>query len=283
METLVWRVVGASVQGTSHFERDTPCQDAHQYMVLPAGMLVVAVADGAGTAARSDEGAAVAVRQAMSSLQTALAERAPSDEIEWCTVMSQAFEDARAAIVQLTAQDDSLLRDFATTLTCVVTTADQVIAGQIGDGLAVAQDASGNLLTLARPQRGEYANEAYFLTMPQANDYVDIQVHPFAAHALAVSTDGLLRLALELPQYEPHAPFFTPLFAFATTIEDEALATQQLTDFLASARVCARTDDDKTLVLAARLPLQPAEPDILTLASSAPAEHGQSEESQPAA
>jgi hypothetical protein len=281
MNSLAWRVVGASVQGTSHFERDTPCQDAHLCAVLPSGVLVVAVADGAGTAARSDEGAAVAVQQTIASLQVMLDTHTPGDESEWRTLMSQVFEDARSAIVQLADQNDSSLRDFATTLTCVVVTEDQMIAGQIGDGLAVAQDDAGNLVALSRPQRGEYANEAYFLTMPQAGDYVDIQVHAYAAHALAVSTDGLLRLALKLPQYDPHAPFFTPLFAFATTIEDETLATQQLIDFLASARVCARTDDDKTLVLAARPPLQPAEPDILT--TSAPAGHGQSEESQPVA
>ena len=63
--------------------------------------------------------------------------------------------------------------------------------------------------------------------------------------------ESALRLALKLPGYEPHAPFFKPLFTFITGAEDETLATQQLAGFLASARVCARTDDDKTLVLAA--------------------------------
>ena len=138
------------------------------------------------------------------------------------------------------------------------------------------QDGDGSLVSTVRPQRGEYANEAYFLTMPQAGEYVEIQVHDLPAQALAVSTDGLLRLALKLPQYEPHRPFFTPLFAFIRGLHEEDLGVQQLADFLGSERVCARTDDDKTLVLAARLPPSSSEPDILT--SSAPSEH--SEESQ---
>ena len=48
-----WRIVGASVQGTSHQKDDIPCQDAHGYRVLLSGAIVVAVADGAGTASRS--------------------------------------------------------------------------------------------------------------------------------------------------------------------------------------------------------------------------------------
>ena len=89
--------------------------------------------------------------------------------------------------------------------------------------------------------------------MPQAGDYLEVQVHTLTAQALAMSTDGLLRLALKLPAYEPHPPFFKPLFAFIAEAGDTAVASQQLAGFLASPRVCARTDDDKTLVLAARM------------------------------
>ena len=235
-------------------ERDVPCQDAHLYRVLPEGHLVIAVADGAGSAARSDEGARLAVQQAILSLEIVLSDSIPTDELLWRATMAQCFADAGDAIAQLAAQDGSSLRVFATTLTCAVVTPDQLIVGQIGDGLAVASDGEGNLLATVRPQRGEYANEAYFLTMPQAGDYVDVQVHALTVRALAMSTDGLLRLALKLPAYAPHPPFFKPLFAFIAAAGDTALAGQQLAGFLASPRVCARTDDDKTLVLAARTP-----------------------------
>jgi hypothetical protein len=71
--------------------------------------------------------------------------------------------------------------------------------------------------------------------------------------SLALISDGLLRLAVSLPDYEPSPRFFRPLWDFATQAEDETQAQEQLTAFLASERVCARTDDDKTLVLAVRL------------------------------
>ena len=143
---------------------------------------------------------------------------------------------------------------FATTLTCAVLTTDMVVLGQIGDGFVVSHDEENMMFTLTQPQRGEYANEVYFLSMPRAVDRVDISVHIMDIRALALSTDGLLRLALRLPGYEPHQPFFTPLFNFVSQIEAEELATRQLYEFLISPRVCARTEDDKTLVLISRDP-----------------------------
>jgi hypothetical protein len=67
-------------------------------------------------------------------------------------------------------------------------------------------------------------------------------------------TDGLIRLALNLTRNEPHFSFFTPLLAFTAQAEDLVTAEEQLAAFLASERVCARTDDDKTLVLVVRMP-----------------------------
>ena len=69
---------------------------------------------------------------------------------------------------------------------------------------------------------------------------------------LALLSDGLVRLALHLPELTPHAPFFVPLLSFVASAADEDQASRQLAAFLDSERVCARTDDDKALVLAVR-------------------------------
>ena len=34
--TDTWRVIGASVQGTSHEDAGVPCQDAHCFKICPA-------------------------------------------------------------------------------------------------------------------------------------------------------------------------------------------------------------------------------------------------------
>lgn len=249
---MSWHVIGASVQGTSHLAGETPCQDAHRVRQLPSGEWLIAIADGAGSAARSAEGAQQAVERAITALEEALSSAQPKDENAWHAMMATVFASARAEVVKLAERTGAPLRDFATTLLCAVIGGEKLVVAQVGDGLAVTRDGAGQMECAARPQRGEYANEATFITMPQAAEYVDTQICDGAIDAVAFSTDGLLRLALKLPGYAPHAPFFTPLFDFAAAATDEALAQQQLADFLNSPRVCARTDDDKTLVVAVR-------------------------------
>ena len=252
MSLDAWHILGASVQGAGHAARAMPCQDAHLWRALPGGGFVLAVADGAGSAPRSAEGARQAVMAAIETLAAGLADPWPAGVAGWTALLTEAYQAARDALSQLAAAAHAPLAEFATTLACAVAAEPWLITAQLGDGWIVAETAAGELLLAARPQRGEYANEAYFLTMNQALDGLEVRVYRESVCALAASTDGLLRLALRLPEGEPHAPFFRPLFAFAATAGQDGRAQQELVRFLASAQVCARTDDDKTLVLAAR-------------------------------
>jgi hypothetical protein len=220
--------------------------------VLPRGELVVAVADGAGSSERSDEGAQTVVREAVASLTAAIEGRFVWSQSSWQEAMQEAFRRARAVLDELAASEEAGLRAFAATLTCAVATDDRLIVGQIGDCLAVTADTFGDLSTVVQPQKGEYASETFFLTGPDALDAVEIEIISRRTKSLAVISDGLTRLAVKLPDYEPAARFFDPLWAFAVEAEDTAQAEAEMVAFLASERVCARSDDDKTLVLAVR-------------------------------
>jgi len=287
-----WRVIAASVVGTSHRARAVPCQDAQAYRILADGTLVVAVADGAGSAARAEAGAACAVARAVAAMVDGYGEirgalgtddgaevgehspptgsrsssadaprdrfsswgdaDRPSVEARGRAWMAKVFGAAREGLEDLAIAEWEPRRAFACTLTCAVATADGLLVGQIGDGVAVARGADGELFAASRPQKGEYANEASFLTMDGALDQMEVAVFARPIEALAVTTDGLLRLALELPRHVPHAPFFRPLLRFADEASDPEGACAQLATFLASERICRRTDDDKTLVIAVR-------------------------------
>ena len=252
MTAQVWRISGASVQGTSHLEKNIPCQDTHAFRLTANGDLLLAIADGAGSADRSREGAQAAAEQLLAGLETALQNGAPDNEAGWNALVGGAFAAARQAVVDLADANNEILRSFATTLACGVVSSGWLVAGQIGDGAVVAEDEDGGLFLTARPQRGEYANEAYFLTMPEAQDYLVVYSSKHPIRSLALTTDGLLRLAFKLPDYEPSPRFFEPLLTYigSTASQDEAEAS--LVEFLNSTRVCARTDDDKTLLLATR-------------------------------
>lgn len=254
MPASKWRFLGVSVQGTSHLEKNTPCQDAHACLQTPNGELLLAVADGAGSAKRSQEGAQLAVKHAVSALTSALQRNVPDSESGWQEMIGQAFSDALQAIVELASGSDLPLNTFSTTLACAVVTDDWIAAGQIGDGAIVSENENCELSLMIHPQRGEYANEAYFLTMPDGLNYLAYYASKSFVRSVILTSDGLLRLAFKLPEYEPSSRFFQPLINFTAEMEDTEQAHLQLVAFLNSARINSRTDDDKTLVLATLVP-----------------------------
>ena len=248
-----WRVTGVSVQGVSHRRMDLPCQDALGYRIMDGGVLVVALADGAGSAAYASEGAQMAVEEALRALVTRLdGSSLPGAPEAWRNLMSASFASARARVLAQAEETAEPAREYAATLTGVIADGRCLAVAQVGDGAVIAEDEDGQLWTASRLQRGEYANETHFLTEDGALDRVVIEVFERPVRALAVMSDGLVRLALKMPAQEPHAPFFQPLFRFASTAEDGEKAAARLAEFLDSERVNARTDDDKSLVLAVR-------------------------------
>jgi hypothetical protein len=247
-----WRVVGAAVAGESHLKNGLPCQDYQSSVVLPSGdgqALLIALADGAGSAEYSDLGARLAVEAALEVLGKDLT--APhSPQLDFDRSMRSAFENAQQALFELAAEDNIPARSLATTLTCVAALDGFLIVGQLGDGSVIVQTGEEELQAVTQPQRGEYANETYFLVQEDALEHLQVQVLHYPVRRLAVLSDGLIRLALQMPANLPHVPFFKPLFAFAASVKDSETAAVQLASFLSSERVSARTDDDKSLVLA---------------------------------
>ena len=249
-----WRLVGASVVGTSHLKAGLPCQDAFRYALWPDGV-VIAVSDGAGSAKKAAEGSALAVEAAIDSLLDALieGEGEPSTNEAWQGVVRRAFGAARAALMQHALSKNGSIREYDATLMLLILTERYTVGGLIGDCAAVMLDKAGQLATVCRPQMGEYANMTNFLTQPGALQLLDVQIYVKPVQAVAVFSDGLSRLALNLAQSKPYAPFFKPLFAFTAAIEDEQEAQTQLETFLNSKRINTHTNDDKTLVLGCRV------------------------------
>ena len=127
-----WQVIGAAVQGLSHQKQGLPCQDALEYRCLPGGTLLVALADGAGSATRSELGARAAVQTAVDSLASSLENGQPAECCDWVEMFWETFESARAALIQLAEERDEPLRAFATTLTCLAATPEATDRWAVG-------------------------------------------------------------------------------------------------------------------------------------------------------
>ncbi len=250
-ELFQWRVVAASVRGTSHERVKQLCQDAHHWEMLPEGVLVAAVADGAGSATLGKVGAIVAAQTAVETIRLKKATSpALLDDDGWQVLLSNALEAAKTAVEAEAVACKMTARDLATTLIIVVATPELIAAAQVGDGVAVAGDSQGNLIALTAPQRGEYANETNFLVSPNALDTAQVTLWRGVPANIAVLSDGLQMLALEMTDGKPHVPFFSPLFHFMADVTDETEAKEQLVALLRSERITQRTDDDLTLLLA---------------------------------
>lgn len=248
--SAAWRVIGASVQGVSHIKSGQPCQDAHAWSVLPNGTLIAAVADGAGSAALAEVGATLAVQTVVDFLRRECIENeVPVNEAAWQTLLFEALKAARQRLEDEAQTRACALRDLAATLIAAVVTAELAATAHVGDGAAVLHTRT-ELLLLAAPQASEYVNETTFLVSADYLNVAQFSCWQGRARQLALFTDGLQRLALQMPLQKPHAPFFTPLFQFVANAGAEADA--QLEAFLRSPRIAERADDDLTLLLAAR-------------------------------
>ncbi len=253
----IWNVVGTSIPGASHFKSLLPCQDANAYLLLENGLLIIAVSDGAGSAPHSEQGSFAAVQAATRHLYNELTNAIPETHRQWGQLLLQTFNVTRQAVLDLGQPGGRDPREFACTLTLLIADHEWLVTGQLGDGLAVARTEDGALHLIAEPQRGEYADTTYFLTGSDAGDKFWGRVYRQGLDlppvtALAAMTDGLTNLALDKSTSQPHPPFFEPLLNFPATVTNHSYAVDELNTFLASDRINARTDDDKTLVLAAR-------------------------------
>lgn len=240
-----WQLLGASVTGQAHLERGTGNQDALAAATTADGRLCLAVADGAGSASRSDEGARTAT-------ETAIAALASASSLTARAALDLAFSQAVTAVTALARRSGSQPREFACTLLLVLVTADEVAALQLGDGAVIAEQ-GGSLRRLTPVWRSDYVGETMFITSPGARQQaVTVNAPAADLSALALLTDGLEPVATDLQSGEPFAPFFTPLFSFTGSAADQALRNRQLEELLGSERVRSRTHDDTTLLLAVR-------------------------------
>jgi hypothetical protein len=245
-----WRVVAASVRGVNHERANQPCQDSNYWCTLEAGILIAAIADGAGSAKLSKIGASLASRVAVDTICKQEPTHALHDINTLNSLLINSVKSARIAIESEALARSAKLQDFACTLIVLIASQELIAIAQIGDGAVVGKKRDGNIITLTSPSFGEYINETTFLTSSEAFDIIQFRVWQQRITHIAAFSDGLQMLALKMPEGAPHLPFFTPLFNFISHTQDREDAQNQLVEFLRSSRVQERTEDDVTLLLA---------------------------------
>jgi len=241
-----WRWAAASLVGTSHQRTGAPLQDA--YAAADSGRWLTAiVCDGAGTAEYGRQGAWLAARTFTSSARRWLANQ---NELPTSEVVHAWIDDARVRISNAASRRGVTDRAFASTLSACIAGPSGFIIAQIGDSV-IALKVAGDWLVPCWPQQGEYASSTYFIT--DAEPQVSLVTGDDGVDAIAAFSDGLDAIALNQASQSPHLPFLDPMIRPVAALPSrgrDALLSRQLRSFLATDRVCDRTDDDKTLILA---------------------------------
>lgn len=247
----MWRFASARAIGTSHLKTNLPCQDQIACEVLPRGVVAAAVADGAGSAARAEQGAEIAVDTVIMHIKRSI-EKNRSD---FSTLLWEAAVAARDAIMAKAREEEFEPKDYASTLMAVVLSPDGGGALQIGDGVIVVSEGQREWSWVFWPQRGEYANTTYFLTDEDALERIKIESLPHIITDIALMSDGLEPLALHYASMTVHNPFFNGMFhalhISGGSAEVSTISTS-LEQFLSSERVRSRVDDDLSLILVTR-------------------------------
>jgi len=227
-------------------------------------VLVAVACDGAGSASRSLDGAILTVSRFLREFGEA-AQRSCFDEItrefavDWLSRMRAEIKDRADA-------DDVASREFACTILGAIIGENRAAFMQIGDGAIVVSNRSepDDYGWIFWPQHGEFANQTNFITQDNALEVLDFEAEDHCIDEIAIFTDGIERLVLDLTEKTAHSPFFRTLFGWLmktepAEVETEISTSPVLSTYLGSKQINDRTDDDKTLILATRRPLSGTE------------------------
>ena len=261
MSDVEWRLAHSSVIGTSHEKTGTPCQDAGCCRIVsdPEGrhVLLAVASDGAGSASRSLDGATLTVERFLEEFGDA-ARRSGLDGItkefvgRWLSRLRNEINERAEAV-------DLMAREFACTLVAAIVGEDRAAFFQIGDGAIVVSNRAepDDYGWVFWPQHGEFANQTNFVIQENALEILEFELDYRCIDEVAIFTDGIERLVLDLQEKTAHKPFFRSLFKWlvqteAAPVDDAIPSSQVMVRYLGSKQINDRTDDDKTLILASR-------------------------------
>ena len=250
-----WQYVQAYSIGTSHLLNDLPCQDrALSKVILDSSgeeIFLGAVADGAGSAYRSEEGSEIATKLILQKLENFFRQGKLLTDISR-NVVEQWINQISDQICELANDAGLKRREYACTLLVVAAKPMQGCFFQVVDG-AIVIGLRGEYHPVFWPMTGEYANSTYFITDISAVEQVQFEIiNDRPIEDIALMSDGLQGLALQFTTKTAHSPFFRPMFARLAEESNPGLSetlSASLQRFLESESVCNRTDDDKTLIL----------------------------------
>jgi Protein phosphatase 2C len=155
-----WQVLGASVRGKSHAHRGEHRDDALAVAAADE-LLILAVADGAGSSALSRIGAAVTAQMAVDCTMSRYVadDTNPDTASRLGTAMAHAVHDAALRLHALAALAEVTPAALRTTVVLVAICGDVTLVSQVGDGAVLMQKTDGSVMRVGATRDTAWAGE----------------------------------------------------------------------------------------------------------------------------
>lgn len=241
-----------SIIGTAHqAKKGGVCQDASGVVVLKNGWVVAAIADGLGSAKKSEVGSTTAVKVVLSFVSENHPDKWHEESL--ISLLRTAYHKALKTINTLAEENQDNLCDYDTTLTTVIYNGTNVVYGHAGDGGIIVLSSYGDYSVLTEAQKGEAFNETSPLRA--GPDSWSFGVSKEDVCALTMMTDGIFDVAYpwllaktDQPIYVNYVrPFMDINVLKVSTPADFENAQTEITDFF-KGPYSKQITDDKTMV-----------------------------------
>lgn len=160
----MWKTIMCAVQGRGHEREEIPCQDK-TFSYAEDGVYVVALADGAGSARLSHEGAAAVTADICRDIAEHFDEYFAQDD--GVMVKKQLMANITDCLKKKAEALECDTKDLASTLLAAAVKEDRFFLVHIGDGV-IGYLKEDVLKIASQPENGEFANTTVFTTSKEA-------------------------------------------------------------------------------------------------------------------
>ncbi len=195
------KMAGLSLAGRKHTDKGLANEDAI-LTLCQNGVSIVCLSDGAGGSRYTD--AAMGSNSVVRTVTGLLTKHFDAfyHDVRENVIRSILITAIQSELAILANEHgiDGIERMSATMLFCAVKDT-RMICGHIGDGL-IAKITSSGIVPITIPQNGENSGSTFFVTFPDAQDYLRlVKTTTDDAHAIVLMTDGLSEMVYDASTY----------------------------------------------------------------------------------
>jgi len=149
-----------SAIGTDHLDKpDGVCQDYSDVIQLPNGYTIAVIADGLGSAVKSDMGSKKAVEATLDYISKNI--RSDQNDEFYLQLLEQSYHSAYNNVILCARDMRANENEFNTTLAAAIYDGKTLFYGQCGDGGIIALTNQGEYVCVTSVKKGEAFNETF--------------------------------------------------------------------------------------------------------------------------